>query len=142
MFFQIDVKTDEVAIPALEIIKKCNAIDRVCIASFNSKRLNNIYKNYPEVCLSMGPIEVFKLLLASFNLYSKDIQGDCLQVPIYQYGFIKIVTQRFVKYVQNRGLKISVWTINDPKTLKKLIDMKVDGIITDKPKLLMELLEN
>lgn len=142
MFFQIDVKTDEVAIPALEIIKKCNAIDRVCIASFNSKRLNNVYKNYPEVCLSMGPIEVFKLLLASFNLYSKDIQGDCLQVPIYQYGFIKIVTQRFVKYVQNRGLKISVWTINDPKTLKKLIDMKVDGIITDKPKLLMELLEN
>jgi glycerophosphoryl diester phosphodiesterase len=90
----------------------------------------------------MGPIEVFKLLLASFSLYSKDIQGDCLQVPIYQYGFIKIVTQRFVKYVQNRGLKISVWTINDPKTLKKLIDMKVDGIITDKPKLLMELLEN
>jgi len=35
-----------------------------------------------------------------------------------------------------------VWTINDPKTLKKLIDMKVDGIITDKPKLLMQLLEN
>ena len=142
MFFQIDVKTDEVAIPALEIIKKCNAVDRVCIASFNSKRLNKVYKNCPEVCLSMGPIEVFKLLLASFNLYNKDIRGDCLQVPIYQYGFIKIVTQRFVKFVQSRGLKISVWTINDPKTLKKRIDMKVDGIITDKPKLLMELLEN
>ena len=142
MYFQIDVKTDEVAMPALEVIYQCKAEDRVCIASFNSKRLNKVYKNCPEVCLSMGPIEVFKLLLASFNLYNKDIRGDCLQVPIYQYGFIKIVTQRFVKYVQSRGLKISVWTINDPKTLKKLIDMKVDGIITDKPKLLMQLLEN
>jgi glycerophosphoryl diester phosphodiesterase len=60
-------------------------------------------------------------------------------VPIYQYG-IKIVTKRFINYVQKKGLKIIVWTINDPKTMDKLISMGVDGIITDKPLELKQLL--
>ena len=58
---------------------------------------------------------------------------------IYQYG-IKLVTKRFVKYLKSRGLKIMVWTINDVKTFEYLIELKVDGIITDKPKLLFETL--
>ena len=87
----------------------------------------------------MGPKEVLKLLLASFGLYKNEVLGDCLQVPIYQYG-IKLVTKRFVKYVQSKDLKIHVWTINDENTMRKLIDLGVDGIITDRPKLLKEVL--
>jgi|TARA_B110000238_G_scaffold200355_1_gene250189 glycerophosphoryl diester phosphodiesterase len=141
LFFQIDVKTDEVAMPALEVITKLNAEERVCIASFNSERLQRIRNIYPNICLSMGPKEVLRLLLASYGLYNKPIQGDCLQIPIYQYG-LKLVTKRFVNFVHSRGLKIIVWTINDTVTFKKLIDLKVDGIITDRPKLLTEVLNN
>ena len=141
LFFQIDLKTDLVAIPALEVIKKNNAEKRVCIASFNSNRLKQVKENYPEMCLSMGPKEVAKLLLASFGLFKGEIPGDCLQVPIYSHG-IKVVTKRFIKFVQSRNLKIMVWTINDEKTLKKLINMNVDGIITDTPKLLTKLLND
>ena len=141
LFFQIDLKTDLVAIPALEVIKKNNAEKRVCIASFNSNRLKQVKENYPEICLSMGPKEVAKLLLASFGLFKGEIPGDCLQVPIYSHG-IKVVTKRFIKFVQSKNLKIMVWTINDKKTLKKLINMNVDGIITDRPKLLTELLND
>lgn len=141
LYFQIDVKTDEVALPTLEVIKKNNAMNRVCIASFSSKRLQNVYKQYPDICLSMGPNEVLKMLLSSFGLYRKPITGHCLQIPIYQYG-IKLVTKRFVKFVHKKGLKICVWTINDETTFKNLIDIGVDGIITDKPKLLFETLES
>ena len=141
LFFQIDLKTDLVAIPALEVIKKNNAEKRVCIASFNSNRLKQVKESYPEMCLSMGPKEVAKLLLASFGLFKGEIPGDCLQVPIYSHG-IKVVTKRFIKFVQSKNLKIMVWTINDKKTLKKLINMNVDGIITDTPKLLTELLND
>jgi len=136
--FQIDVKTDEVAMPALKVIEECNSLNRICIASFSSDRLKKVNNAYPEVCLSMGPKEVVKLLLASFGLYRKKIPGNCLQIPIYQYG-IKLVTQRFVDYVQSIDLKIHVWTINDVPTMQKLIDMKVDGIITDKPSELKKL---
>ena len=137
--FQIDVKTDEVAIPALEVIKKCNAMQRVCIASFNSDRLKTVSDLYPDVCLSMGPKEVLKLLLSSFKLYKKEVPGNCLQIPVYQYG-LKLVTQRFVNYVHSQCLKIIVWTINGEKTMQGLIDLGVDGIITDRPSLLKALL--
>ena len=138
--FQIDVKTDEVALPALEVIYDLGAEDRVCIASFSSKRLETIRNKYPDICISMGPKEVLKLLLASFGLYKAKVPGDCLQIPIYQYG-IKLVTKRFVNFVQSKGLKIIVWTINEPKEMKKLLDLEVDGIITDKPKDLFDIIK-
>ena len=85
MYFQIDVKTDQVAMPALEVIYQCKAEDRVCIASFNSPRLSRVNNKYPDICLSMGPNEVSKMLLSSFGLYNKTIMGDCLQIPMYYY---------------------------------------------------------
>ena len=138
--FQIDFKTDEVVMPALDVINEMNVFDRVCIASFNSKRLQNVRSLYPDLCISMGPNEVFKTLLARFNLYKGDVPGDCLQIPMSYYG-IKIVSKRFVDFIHSRGLKIMIWTINDIKTFKYLIDLGVDGIITDKPKLLFKTIE-
>ena len=87
----------------------------------------------------MGPKEILKLLLSSYGLYTKKVQGDCLQIPIRQYG-IKLVTKRFITFVQSLGLKIHVWTINDAHTMQKLINLGVDGIITDRPKLLKDIL--
>ena len=138
--FQIDFKTDEVVIPALDVINDMNVFDRVCIASFSSKRLQNVRSLYPDLCISMGPNEVFKTLVASLNIFKGEIPGDCLQIPMSYYG-IKIVSKRFVDYVHSKGLKIMIWTINDIKTFKYLIDLGVDGIITDKPKLLFQTIE-
>ena len=138
--FQIDFKTDEVVMPALDVINDMNVFDRVCIASFSSKRLQNVRSLYPDLCISMGPNEVFKTLVASLNLFKGEIPGDCLQIPMSYYG-IKIVSKRFVDFVHSRGLKIMIWTINDIKTFKYLINLGVDGIITDKPKLLFQTIE-
>ena len=138
--FQIDFKTDEVVMPALDVINDMNVFDRVCIASFSSKRLQNVRSLYPDLCISMGPNEVFKTLVASLNLFKGEIPGDCLQIPMSYYG-IKIVSKRFVDFVHSRGLKIMIWTINDIETFKYLIDLGVDGIITDKPKLLFQTIE-
>ena len=138
--FQIDFKTNEVVSPALDVINKTNTSNRGCVASFNSNRLQKVRESYPDLCISMGPIEVAKILIASFGLFKGHIAGDCLQIPMKYYG-IKVVTRKFVDYVKSRGLKIMVWTINDVKTFEHLIDLKVDGIITDKPKLLFETLK-
>ena len=138
--FQIDFKTDEVVNPALDVINKTRSSERVCVASFNSGRLNRVRKSFPDLCISMGPNEVAKALISSFGLYKRNIDGDCLQIPMKYYG-IKVVTKRFVDYVKSRGLKIMVWTINDVATFEHLIELNVDGIITDKPKLLFETLQ-
>ena len=137
--FNIDLKTDAVMEPALNEMKKMNAMHRICIASFSDERLNFTRQNFPEVCLSMGPKEIWSLKKRTWGFNSKKILGNCVQVPIYKYG-IKIVTKKFVTKIHQLGLKIHVWTINNDKTMQKLIDIGVDGIITDKPSVLKELL--
>ena len=138
--FQIDFKTDEVVDPAIEIINKLPHIKtNLCVASFSSQRLQKIKSKLSDVTYSMGPHEVLKLLLKSFGIYRGEISGDCLQIPIYRYG-IKIVTQRFVDFCKRENIKISVWTINSIEEMDYLIGLDVDGIITDKPKALINLL--
>ena len=58
-----------------------------------------------------------------------------------KYYGVKIVTKKFVEYLKSKDIKIMVWTINDVETFKYLIQLNVDGIITDKPKLLFDTLE-
>ena len=138
--FQIDFKTDEVVDPAIEIINKLPHVKKnLCIASFSSQRLQKIKSKLSDVTYSMGPHEVLKLLLKSFGIYRGEVGGDCLQIPIYRYG-IKIVTKRFVDFCKRENIKISVWTINSIEEMDYLIDLDVDGIITDKPKALINLL--
>ena len=138
--FQIDFKTDEVVDPAIEIINKLpNVKKNLCVASFSSQRLQKIKSKLSDVTYSMGPHEVLKLLLKSFGIYRGEVGGDCLQIPIYRYG-IKIVTKRFVDFCKRENIKISVWTINSTEEMDYLIDLDVDGIITDKPKALINLL--
>ena len=138
--FQIDFKTDEVVDPAIEIINKLPHIKKnLCVASFSSQRLQKIKSKLSDVTYSMGPHEVLKLLLKSFGIYRGEISGDCLQIPIYRSG-IKIVTQRFVDFCKRENIKISVWTINSIEEMDYLIGLDVDGIITDKPKALINLL--
>ena len=138
--FQIDFKTDEVVDPAIEIINKLPHVKKnLCIASFSSQRLQKIKSKLSDVTYSMGPHEVLKLLLKSFGIYRGEVGGDCLQIPIYRYG-IKIVTKRFVDFCKRENIKISVWTINSTEEMDYLIDLDVDGIITDKPKALINLL--
>tara|TARA_B100001113_G_scaffold67594_1_gene52111 strand:- start:8293 stop:9027 length:735 start_codon:yes stop_codon:yes gene_type:complete len=139
--FQIDFKTDEVVESALDVIQKTNSSDRVCIASFSSKRLERVRSISPNLCISMGPNEVFKTLLSRYKLTNSPLIGDCLQVPMKYYG-LQIVTKKFVEYLKSKKIKIMVWTINDVETFNYLISLNVDGIITDKPKLLFDTLRN
>ena len=48
--------------------------------------------------------------------------------------------QRFVDNAHKNGLQVHVWTIDDPSEMKELLDLQVDGIMTDKPDLLKEIL--
>jgi glycerophosphoryl diester phosphodiesterase len=63
----------------------------------------------------------------------------CMQVPTRSNG-IRLVDQRFVTAAHDRGLQVHVWTVNDPEEMHLLIDLGVDGIMTDRPSVLRTLL--
>ena len=64
---------------------------------------------------------------------------DALQVPV-RHGPVTIVNRRFVNYAHDQGLLVHVWTINEREEMQRLLDLGVDGLITDRPGILRELL--
>jgi glycerophosphoryl diester phosphodiesterase len=89
----------------------------------------------------MGPIETLRARITSFGIPTGRFDGLAAQVPIRWNG-IKIIDQRFVDAMHRRGLQIHVWTVNDPTQMEELLDLGVDGIMTDQPAMLKQILIN
>ena len=134
--FNIDIKVDSAVDETIKVIKKHDAFNRVCLAAFSTRRLNLIRKIAgPALCSSMGQAEVIQLFLNSYGLNFKISPGMCAQVPVSQFG-IPIVTQRFINKVHDLNKLIHVWTIDEIEHMFRLIDLGVDGLMTDKPTVL------
>jgi glycerophosphoryl diester phosphodiesterase len=63
--------------------------------------------------------------------------ADCVRVPIRR-GPVPILTKRFVEAAQRARLAVHVWTINDEATINELLDLGVDGVMSDRTRLLRE----
>jgi len=138
--FNIDIKVDAAVERSVEIIKSHGALNRTCLAAFSSKRVDHI-RNLAgkDACTSMGQLEVSKLIMQSYGFPFKKQSGMCAQVPVTQWG-LPVVTKRFIKEAHAQGKLVHVWTIDEPKEMFSLIDMDVDGLMTDKPSVLKKVM--
>jgi glycerophosphoryl diester phosphodiesterase len=89
----------------------------------------------------MGPKGVARLRAASFGLGRKVPEGNCLQVPTHA-GKVPLVDSRFIRKAHRAGLPVHVWTIDDVEEMHRLLDLGVDGIMTDRPAVLRAVLES
>ena len=124
-YFNMDLKVSNMEEKVLKKIKSHNALDRICLGSFNSKTIKKINVLEPKIITSMGLAQVVKYKF--FNIKSN---SKLIQIPISWNG-IKVITKRFIEKLHNDNLKVHVWTINKEKEMQRLIDMGVDGIMTD-----------
>ncbi|HTN80805.1 MAG TPA: glycerophosphodiester phosphodiesterase [Acidimicrobiales bacterium] len=137
----IDPKHDAAVAPLIEVIEKHDAIDRVCIGSFSDKRVGALQKALgPTLCTAMGPSAVRRLVVASRGVPMGRFRQPCAQVPLAASG-VTIVTERFVHAAHKRGIAVHVWTIDDDLEMERLLDLGVDGIMTDHPAVLRAVLE-
>jgi len=67
--------------------------------------------------------------------------GRILQVPEYS-GTTRIVDPRLIKKLHARGIFVQVWTVNEEEDMRRLLEMGVDGIISDDPRLLMKVVNS
>lgn len=134
----IDPKTDRCVLPLVGLVDRLNAWDRVCIGSFSDRRLRRVRAlSGMRACTSMGPRAVVVARVAS-AIGAMPRQGaDCVQVP-KRRGAIPLVTARFVWAAHRAGLPVHVWTVNDEQTMHELLDLGVDGIMSDRVRLLGE----
>jgi glycerophosphoryl diester phosphodiesterase len=139
----LDMKALEPRVPGLtcDVIRAAGRVDSVMVASFHDANLGGFRKACPEVATSAGPGEVRDFY--TFNLLFLGrwaVPGaDAFQVPVRQ-GSIEIVTPRMVRGLRERNVRLDVWTINDEAEMRRLLDLGVDGIITDRPDLALALL--
>ncbi len=132
----IDCKTDRAVAPLVDVLRRTATYDRVCVGSFNDLRLRRLRRSAgPTLCSSAGRLEVTALRVVGIN------PGGALamQVPVNK-GPVTVVTPRFVERAHRRGLAVHVWTIDEPAEMRRLLDLGVDGIMTDRPAVLREIL--
>ena len=137
--FNIDPKADAAVGPLIEVIRRTRAQERVCIGSFSDKRLKQIRTALPGICTSMATLETTRARLSSIGLPVGRLQAACAQVPVVWNG-IRVIDRRFVTAMKSRSLQVHVWTVNEPKEMDRLLDLGIDGLMTDRPAVLKELL--
>ena len=138
----IDPKADAVVEPLVALLDRHDAWDRVCVGSFSDARLRTVRALAGgRVCTSMGPRAVARARASSVAGVVPRLGADCLQVPV-RLGRIPIVTPRFVRAAHRSGLPVHVWTVNDEPTMRRLIDMGVDGVMTDRLQVLLDVFES
>jgi len=139
----IDPKADGAVEPLVKVLKDTSAVDRVCVGSFSDKRTAAVrHALGPSLCTSLGPRGTFRLRMASWlpgGVWRPSFAEGCAQVPVAQSG-IPIVDRAFVEKAHACGLQVHVWTIDEPAEMERLIDIGVDGLMTDSPAVLKEVL--
>jgi glycerophosphoryl diester phosphodiesterase len=137
----IDCKSDRAVEPLIKILRNVAIVKRVCIGSFSDRRLHHIRSELgPSLCTSLGPKEVAKLrLLSGFTTNESFPGAHAAQIPMKQ-GPLTLTTKRLVDHAHDLGLQVHVWTINEPSEMKQLIELGVDGIMTDKLQVLKDVL--
>lgn len=122
---------------------------RVLLTSFSDRRRRAVLKLLSRpVAASAGVVSVglFTLLgrLLPEPVFRWVMRGNlrgvhALQVPV-RYGRVEVVTPGFIRRAHALGLVVHVWTINDPGEMRRLLDLGVDGLVTDRADLLREVL--
>jgi glycerophosphoryl diester phosphodiesterase len=132
--FNIDVKADAAAGPAVAAVQRAGAGDRVLLASFDDARLTRLRALAgPRVASSLGRRAVARLRAASLaGLRFRPAAGVvAAQVPV-RHGRLRVVDGRLLACAHRAGLQVHVWTIDDPEEMCRLLDLGVDGIMTDR----------
>ncbi|MDH4148831.1 MAG: glycerophosphodiester phosphodiesterase [Acidimicrobiia bacterium] len=136
----IDTKSDAVVEPLIDLLRRTGSLDRVCVGSFSEGRLRRVREALgADVCTSLGPRSILRLVLRSFRVPVDAHVAPCLQVPVRWNG-MRIITDRFLDHAHAHGMQVHAWTIDDPDEMRQLLDQGVDGIMTDRPAVLKQVL--
>ena len=139
--FNLDAKSDAAAEPMAEAVRRCGATARVCAASFDGRRTRRLRRLLgPELCWSAGRWGVIAAWLAGWGPPLPAPRAPALQVPARWRG-VPVATPRALAAAHARGAQMHVWTVNEEAEMARLLDVGVDGLITDRPRLLRRVLE-
>ena len=141
--FNIDLKAPGAVAALADLLRRTGAHERVCVGSFSSRHLQQFRRlTNGTVATSATPAEVAVFLASSWAMLHRFVSRRpfaVLQVP-RRRGPLPVVTRSVVRRAHAVGLQVHVWTVDEPAEMEELIDLGVDGLITDRTDLLKDVL--
>jgi glycerophosphoryl diester phosphodiesterase len=147
--WNIDAKHDAVVEPLAEVIRRAGALDRVCLTAFSDRRVARLRRLLgPRLCSATGPRAIAGLRVASLlpglvplttSTKAPWTGAGATQVPP-AWGVVPVVDRRYIAAAHRCGLAVHVWTVDEPAEMTRLLDLGVDGIMTDRPSVALALL--
>jgi len=146
MRYLIEIKLTKNPIdkPFCDLIREHNMQDKVIVGSFHDEAMAQFRATCPEIATSSsrGEVTTYVILSKLFLGGFLAPEYQSLQVPWERSESkgIPIMTARFIREAHAKNLHVEPWTVNDPELMKQYIEWGVDGIITDRPDLMIEVL--
>jgi glycerophosphoryl diester phosphodiesterase len=140
--FNIDVKDASAIDGLVRAVTTTGAFDRVLVSSFSTARRRSALRRLPAVATSATAME-FLRIYASARLGATPMISDlhAVQIPA-RVGALSTVTPALINRYHRAGVEVHVWTVNDPKDMRELLDMGVDGIVTDRADLALDVIQS
>lgn len=138
--FNIDLKAKRSEWPVADAIVRMRRMDSVLVGGFidrRTARFRRITKG--RVATSAGSAASAAMYTASRMGRSTTDKFDAFQLPVATRGMS--VDQKLVDAIHATDSHIHVWTVDDPETMHAMLDLGVDGIVTDRPDVLNEVIE-
>lgn len=138
----IDVKAESAIDPLIATLHKTNSFNRVCIASFSEGRLARVRKRAGDAVLTSMGIRAIARLWAAARVpaaFRRSGYQRVAQVPV-RHGRLTVVDKRLIATARQRGIEVHVWTVDQAAQMNELLDLGVDGLMTDRPDVLKNVL--
>ena len=138
----IDLKSDAVVEPALAAITAAGAERRVCLGSFDERRIRRAYAlSDGGIATSHSRYGTIAVKLSPWSWLARALAGPgvALQIPEV-HGGIRILTPGLIAHAHALDKDVHVWTIDDADDMHRLFDLGVDGIVSDRPDVLRDVL--
>ncbi len=140
----IEIKPDNTRIvdKLADLLQKYKRVQQTMVCSFQHNVLDQTRHILPEVATgaSVREVRTTYMLYRFFLGWLYTPQADALQIP-EKYRFVTLASPGFIEKARDKGLLVHVWTVNEAENMRKYLDLGVDGIITDRPDLLLRILE-
>ena len=140
VFLVVDLKIDGLARPFADLIDRLGLQDRLIVGGYSDDRINEFREvTGGRVPTSSGPTLSRMWVLASRVGRGGGGEASALQLPTQIRG-VRVVDEKLLQSAHDAGLQVHVWTVNDVKEMERLLDLGVDGLVTDRPDVLKSLL--
>lgn len=144
--FNIDVKSQAAVRPTIDAILAAGASGRVLVSSFAESRRRAALAGLPGVVSSASAQRFVPALLAGKLGLSPVVRGAlrglvAVQVPEKALG-LRITTERMIRRLHSAGVEVHIWTVNEPARMVELLDLGVDGLVTDRVDLALDVVRD